>query len=112
MNNPEQISWSANADLLDGLQVVELPGGVAAADCGAVLAQRGARVARCAVRTTLIASREAQVLMQQHLHGGKSALQPAEIDSVVASVAVAAPLPGQHTAAILGVDAAPAAVRA
>ena len=88
MNNPQQATWSANPDLLDGLQVVELSGGVAGAYCGAVLAQLGARVARCAVPTMLIASREAQVLMQQHLHGRKSSFQAGELDTVLSRAAV------------------------
>ena len=80
MSNSNLSTWTAKADLLRGVQVVELSQGVAGAYCGAVLAQLGASVARCAAPTLLIASEPTQALMQVHLHGAKIEFAPNEVE--------------------------------
>lgn len=84
MSHSNETLWTAKADLLQGIQVVELSQGVAGAYCGAVLAQLGASVARCAVPTRLIASPPTQALMQEHFHGVKKELAPHEVGSALA----------------------------
>lgn len=88
MSNANQNSyaatWTAKADALRGVQVVELSQGVAGAYCGAVLAQLGASVTRCAATTLLIASETAQALMQEHLHCAKFEFAPNEVERFLA----------------------------
>lgn len=84
MNIISDSSWTTQADLLCGIDVVELSSGVAGAYCGAVLAQLGASVARCGADTRLIASAQTQAIMQQVLHGAKAVIEPDGLDAALA----------------------------
>ena len=75
--------WTAQADLLSGIDVVELSSGVAGAYCGAVLAQLGARVARCCAETRLVASAKTQAIMQEVFHGAKGVIEPDGLDKAL-----------------------------
>ena len=84
MNIISDTPWTARADLLCDIEVVELSSGVAGAYCGTVLAQLGARVARWSAPTQLIASPEASVVMQQVLHGAKATLDADSLEAALA----------------------------
>ena len=83
MNITPDSPWTAQADLLRGIDVVELSSGVAGAYCGMVLAQLGAGVARCGAETRLIASAETQAIMQQVFHGAKAVIGPDRLDAAL-----------------------------
>ena len=77
-------AWTSAADLLEGVNVVELSTGVAGAYCGAVLAQLGAAVARCGGATRLVASPQTRSLMQGVFHGAKAVLDAGALEPALA----------------------------
>ena len=84
MNTSPQNPWTVRADLLGGIEVVELSSGVAGAYCGMVLAQLGAHVSRVPSPTAIIASPQAKEVMQQVLHGEKTPIEPGALDAALA----------------------------
>ena len=84
MTESVDVAWSAHADLMHGIEVVEISSGVAAAYCGTVLAQLGAAVSRYGGDTLVTGSAATQRLMQHVLHRGKAALDAAGLDTALA----------------------------